>query len=241
MAQGGGLVNRDLPTAALPLSLAEQVDRVCSRFEAAWQAGQRPRIEDYLDGTIEPDRSALLRELLASELEWRGRRGERPAPPEYRARFPGHDELIAAVFAQGPGDAGWKLLFGTHGDGPSHPESSTLADEPAPPPAQPTAPAIPGYLIEGVLGRGAMGVVYLARQVRLNRLCALKMILAGAHADAVASIRFLAEAEAEARLRHPNIVQIYHIGEAGGLPYFEIEYVEGGSLDKQKRQGKRRS
>src|SRR5262249_45172736 len=125
------------------------------------------------------------------------------------------------------------LLLGTQDDGSRHPEIPTLADEVAPAPAQSAAPAIPGYLIEGVLGRGAMGVVYLARQVRLNRLCALKMILAGAHADVVASSRSRAEAEAEARLRHPNIIQIHHIGEAGGLPFFELEYLEGGSLDKR--------
>ncbi len=59
------------------------------------------------------------------------------------------------------------------------------------------------------------------------------MILAGAHADAEAAVRFLAEAEAVARLQHPNIVQIHHIGEADGLPFFELEYVDGGSLDRR--------
>ncbi len=77
-----------------------------------------------------------------------------------------------------------------------------------------------------------MGVVYHARQVALNRPCALKMILAGAHADEVASLRFLGEAEAVARLQHPNVVQIHHVGEAAGLPFFELEYVAGGSLDR---------
>ncbi|WP_197446574.1 WD40 repeat domain-containing serine/threonine protein kinase [Tautonia plasticadhaerens] len=93
-------------------------------------------------------------------------------------------------------------------------------------------PTIAGYEIEGELGRGAMGVVYRARQVRLNRPCALKMILAGAHADPIASVRFLGEAEAVASLQHPNIVQIHHIGEADGLPFLELEYVPGGSLDR---------
>ena len=94
-------------------------------------------------------------------------------------------------------------------------------------------PAIAGYEILGELGRGGMGVVYRARQVRLNRPCVLKMILAGAHAGAEAAARFLAEAEAVARLQHPNIVQIHHIGEADGLPFFELEYVDGGSLDRR--------
>jgi Protein kinase domain len=84
-------------------------------------------------------------------------------------------------------------------------------------------PAISGYEILAELGRGGMGVVYRARQVLLNRPCALKMILAGAHADDHAAYRFLAEAAAVARLQHPNIVRIHHIGEADGLPYFELE------------------
>ena len=102
-------------------------------------------------------------------------------------------------------------------------------------PAHRPAPTIAGYRIEGELGRGAMGVVYRARQVRLNRPCALKVILAGAHADPVAAVRFLGEAEAVAKLQHPNIVQIHHIGEADGLPFLELEYVEGGSLDRTAR------
>jgi hypothetical protein len=93
-----------------------------------------------------------------------------------------------------------------------------------------TLPAISGYEILGELGRGAMGVVYHAREVRLNRPCAIKMILAGGHASPEAATRFLAEAEAVARLHHPNVVQIHRIGEAGGLPFLELEYVEGGSL-----------
>src|SRR5947209_9545599 len=68
-------------------------------------------------------------------------------------------------------------------------------------------PVISGYEIVGELGRGGMGVVYRARQVQLNRPCALKMILAGAHANAEATVRFLAEAEAVARVQHPNVVQ----------------------------------
>src|SRR5262249_41660346 len=94
-------------------------------------------------------------------------------------------------------------------------------------------PAIEGYEVLGELGRGGMGVVYRARQVLLNRPCVLKMILAGIHADAEVVVRFLAEAAAVARWPHPNSVQIHHIGRADGLPFFELEYVDGGSLDRR--------
>ncbi|MFO0891548.1 MAG: protein kinase [Isosphaeraceae bacterium] len=109
---------------------------------------------------------------------------------------------------------------------------STSADQARPSPAHLPAPTIAGYEIERELGRGAMGVVYLARHVRLNRPCALKVILAGSHADPVILVRFLTEAEAVAKLQHPGIVQIHHIGEADGLPFLELEYAPGGSLDR---------
>jgi eukaryotic-like serine/threonine-protein kinase len=89
---------------------------------------------------------------------------------------------------------------------------------------------VPGYEILGELGRGGMGVVYKARQVGLNRLVALKMILAADRARAVNRARFRTEAEAVARLQHPNIVQIYAIGECDGSPYFSMELVVGPTL-----------
>jgi hypothetical protein len=106
------------------------------------------------------------------------------------------------------------------------------------PPAPTAAPAgdalsPPGYVIERELGRGGMGVVYLARQTRLNRPVALKMILSGAHAGAADLSRFRTEAEAIARLQHPNIVQVHEIGEHDGKPFFSLEFCADGSLDRK--------
>jgi WD40 repeat protein len=94
-------------------------------------------------------------------------------------------------------------------------------------------PSVPGYEILGLLGHGGMGVVYRARQLGLNRIVALKMILGGAFATTKSLARFRAEAQAVARLQQPNIVQVFEIGEVDGLPYFSQEYVEGGTLAAQ--------
>jgi serine/threonine protein kinase/lipoprotein NlpI len=109
-------------------------------------------------------------------------------------------------------------------DSPLEP-ARTRAREPLP-----NCPQIPGYDILDHLGEGGMGVVYKARQVGLNRLVALKMIRGGSQVRPEHRARFSIEAEAVARLRHPNILQIYDIGEVDGMPFVSLELLEGGSL-----------
>ena len=89
------------------------------------------------------------------------------------------------------------------------------------------------YTVIRVLGHGGMGVVYLAEQAALKRLVALKVIRHGINATSAEVARFRAEAEAVARLQHPNIVQIHEVGDSAGVYYLVLEYVEGGSLDRQ--------
>jgi serine/threonine protein kinase/Tfp pilus assembly protein PilF len=93
-------------------------------------------------------------------------------------------------------------------------------------------PVVADYEILAEVGRGGMGVVYQARQRSLNRLIALKMVLGGLHADTAARMRFRTEAEAIARLQHPNIVQIYDVSRPGEQPFLAMEYVDGGNLQQ---------
>ncbi|MCI0465295.1 MAG: serine/threonine-protein kinase, partial [Gemmataceae bacterium] len=103
---------------------------------------------------------------------------------------------------------------------------------PALAPGPQTLPAVPGYEVLGELGRGGMGVVYLAWQQRLRRVVALKVIKAAEYASEPERVRFRTEAEALARLQHPHLVQIYEYGEHAGRPYFVLEYVDGWNLDQ---------
>ena len=108
--------------------------------------------------------------------------------------------------------------------------SAAAGEEPLPEIQPSDIEEIPGYELLGVLGRGGMGIVFRARQISLKRQVALKMILSGRHARSSDRQRFQKEAEAVARLQHPNIVQIYEVGQQNGLPYFSLEFVNAGSL-----------
>lgn len=193
--------------ADLSLSAERRIDGVCVAFEQALRAEKPARIEEYVEGVSGPEHTALLRELLRLEVAYRSRRGEQPSVDEYRSRFPAHAHSMASWF-------------------PSEPTISCVA----PATSATNGPTVAGYEIVAELGRGGMGVVYKARHVKFERLVALKMILAGAHGGAEHTERFLAEGRAVARLQNPHIVQIHEIGDIDGLPYFSLEYVDGGNL-----------
>jgi serine/threonine-protein kinase len=141
--------------------------------------------------------------------------GEAPQPAHFQDRFPKHAEALA-------------LQFELEANLRTEPETiSSLARAAA---AAAATPEVPGYEILGELGRGGMGIVYRARQVRLGRVVALKMVLAGAMAAPADVERFRAEALAAARLDHPHIVPIYEVGEHQRLPYCSMKYIKGRSL-----------
>jgi serine/threonine protein kinase len=118
--------------------------------------------------------------------------------------------------------------------GEAHP---TLSDPPSPrADSLRRWPHIPDYEILEEIGKGGMGVVYKARQIKLNRIVAVKMVRGAAHADQETLIRFLHEAELEGRLQHPHFVQVHEVGSHDGCPFFSMEFVEGGNLARRLKQ-----
>jgi eukaryotic-like serine/threonine-protein kinase len=188
----------------------------------AWSQGERVLVETYLDEQpqVRADVQAVL-DLIYNEIMLREEAGESPQLEEYLDRFPELDTELRLQF---------ELERAMSVPSPESVSDLTMVSVTPSRPAPMRAPFVRGYEILGELGRGGMGVVYKARQLRLNRIVALKMILAGDHASPEAGLRFLAEAESVARLHHPHIVQIYAFGDCEGRPFFEMEYVAGGCL-----------
>ena len=195
----------------LPLDLVRQIDSIASKAERLSRQGVQWRAEDFLSAISSLNgRAVLLEELLLLELESLHKAGRLPTADQWRNRFPEHQAVVNKVLIK---SAQW------------HSTLEASADDTAPD----SFPNVPGYEIVRLLGRGAMGIVFLAKQQSLRRLVALKIVAPGAdHQHASSAMR--REAEAIARLRHPNIVQVFEIGEVHGKSYLTIEYVEGKSL-----------
>jgi len=180
--------------AGLTPDQGRRLEAVCNRFEAAWKTGTPARPEDFLDDWQDPERTSLLRELVALEAYYR-RQNNNDDRPAVEA-----DTLDSCSSGNGIPPA----LGRDFGD----------------------------YELLEEIARGGMGVVYRARQVSLNRIVALKMILTGQHASPAEVQRFQAEAENAAGLDHPYIVPIYDVGAHQGHHYFTMKLIEGASLGK---------
>jgi WD40 repeat protein/predicted Ser/Thr protein kinase len=210
-----------------PLPARGDLSRLLDDQRRRWAGGERVLVEDYLPtfAHVLADPDALL-DLLYHEVVVREEVGDAPELGEYVRRFPQFGRQLRDQFAVHAAlrSTRWLERSGSRRPGAAVTQAGTG------PEAAGAEPSIPGYEVIRELGRGGMGVVYLAWQTGLARLVALKMILAGARSRPQDRARFQDEAEAIARLEHPNLVRIYEVGAHDGRPYFSMEYVGGGPL-----------
>ncbi len=215
------------------ITLRQDVSRdlrlACAELRERLRAGQITRVEELLvDYPALGLSDEAMVELIHAEVVARNELGQRPTLEEWQERFPRLLPRIEHV-------PELRDLFGSE-----IPTLSDTSNAPTNPvdllsPAVKQLPRISNYQLLQELGRGGMGVVYKARQTNLSRIVALKMILAGEHAGLRERARLRNEAQATAQLLHPNVVQIYEIGEHDGLPYLAMEYVGGGNLARMMR------
>jgi hypothetical protein len=156
----------------------------------------------------------LLRAINSGQLAELGVTAARPAP----------DALVGLLMSPPDERVG-------EAAGPVFPSTSAAS------PSRLASWPVPGYEVVRELGRGAVGVVYLAHHRQLDRPVAIKVILAGGHASADELARFRAEASLAAGVRHPHLVAVHNVGEHDGLPFCVMEFVEGGNLRQRLEQG----
>jgi serine/threonine-protein kinase len=205
-------------------TLFQRVDEICDRFEAAWKAGRRSHIEDFLHEVPESDRATLAADLIAVECGYRRRAGESPQTEEYCGRFPwlAPEHLARAVAGPGRGAA-------TQAPAPATVSETNRSPAPVPLWEALTLRGSPlrvRYEFLNEVGRGGMGMVYRARHRALDTPVAIKVVLPGASPD-----RFLREARLLARCRSPFVVAVHDFDVLDdGRPMLVMEWVEGEDL-----------
>lgn len=212
---------RDFVAEQDSLTHHELVALVSEDQRLRWARGERRLTEEYRDHFAELAQGPVVLDVIYAEFILREDLGEVPDEAEYLQRFPEYAEAISRQL---------QLHRALSGSVPGTGRRHTTA-------TSGELPTIDGFDVIEIAGRGGMGVVYRARDLLLNRTVAIKTLRAGSTSDDEETRRLIREAEAAARLQHPGIVQIHHVGESGGLPFLVMQFVEGRTLAEAIRSG----
>ena len=217
-------------------SLEDRVALIHEAFEKALQSDEPARIENFIEDLPDEERSSVLPELIAVEVEFRMNRGDSPSPDDYLARFPQASTEIDLAFSRHSSKK--TQIEDTKIEAVQSTLAPAQAESPSShPPVNKHNEDFGDYELIEEIARGGMGVVYKARQVKANRIVALKMILSGKLAGHEEIKRFYTEAEAAANLDHPHIVPVFDVGEIDRQHYFSMGYIEGRSLKDRVKRG----
>lgn len=231
----------------------ERLESVLWRFEDAWRSPVPPDPEDFLLDIAEADRSELLHELIAIDLEHRIRRQPNATSDRYPKKFPEiyaaattrnelvrHELKLRSKFGQFPTESEFQARFANESS--FHAIRSTMADES--PQAIPLGDSIEcgtrigSYVIEERIGGGAFADVYRAKDSLLNRMAALKFLKTWSHEAEHLRARMLREAQAVATLQHPHVVPVFETGSVDGHDYIASRFIDGPTLNQWTREFK---
>jgi serine/threonine protein kinase/tetratricopeptide (TPR) repeat protein len=226
------------PTVDLTPSAAARaflLNELCARFEAAWKAAgpldPEPQIEDFLAEADDPERADLLRRLVVLDVEHRRRRGGRPTPAEYEARFPDWSGRLfpgaihPAEAEEQPADSALNLHSPESAEAPGEIDGVETAVQP--PSFRPQLRS-ERYVVGEFHARGGVGEIWMAEDAEIGRTVALKRLRPNREAQ---KDRFLVEAQVTGQLEHPGIVPVHDLGvDEAGRPFYVMSFIHGRTL-----------
>ncbi len=213
----------------LSINQRRAVDSICDAFEQAWLAGSTPDLRTTVEQAELVVRYPLAYELMLLDREYRAKAGQATCDEQYyRDLLPEYAAAVSLAFANQQGESSASTDETLDGNATLVSSSNRAGTQPAA--SNDRVHYFGDYELVEELARGGMGVVYRAKQISLNRIIALKMILTGTIAGEDEIRRFQREAEAAANLDHPGIVPIYDIGQHNGQHYYSMKLIEGCTL-----------
>ncbi len=209
-------------------TFSEALDEMADRFEAAFNQSHHPQIDEFIRAVPNAHRPRALAELICVEAQLRQRAGDSPSLEHYLLRFRqdlNDDSLrFLGMFFNS------EMASGQTIEGPTAVSDDATPLETTCDKASELPSAFGHFSLLEVIGAGAFGTVYRARDERLTRQVAIKVLRGALSGDPQYGTRFLREAKALAHVSHPGVIRVHEAGDIDGVPYLVMELVDGTTL-----------